>query len=415
MALQVIDIAYFAYFLQANGYLPSPFVLNKFDTFMDLYNTMWWGAQDGRYTEWGSVYPPLNFIILAALRLVFFPQGVFGDPLDIQAANLWPAYIVCALHLVAPFFVVFTKDWREFATGNRWLVAAIAVISPIFLFSMERGNLIILPLFLLPFLFSHRDSRAKPWMLAVLINLKPYFALLLLAHLVKGDWRRLLEATAYAGAIFIFTGLVVDPNFPLFLPNLLSFAGNDAVLSGREVLALPSSLSAFSYAIDIFLKSAVSTGIFESPLPSIPFIAEAVKTVILLFAGYALFVGRKTAGLPELFVIFLLIAVDAGIWAGGYSQIFFLAAVPVMAAMPMRVSHLSILLLIFLPWDLLTLYTDPTMYMESWISRSIVEMNWQLGLGTIVRPLLNALLIISVSVDLIGRQQRHETMELIPA
>ncbi|WP_267555698.1 hypothetical protein [Rhizobium rhizogenes] len=403
LGLQLVSVAYYAVFVRENGYLPSPFVVNKFDTFMDLYNTMWWGAQDGRYTEWKSVYPPLNFLLLGGLRDLFFPQGVFGDPLDLQQTTVGPAVVIAAMHIIAPFFAIAWSDWRIFRPLDRALIALIAVLSPILLFSLERGNILIWPFFLLPLLFSKRDSIWKTTFLALIINLKPYFALLLFGYLIVGDWRRFMQAIAISGGVFLITGLAVDANFPLFLSNLLSFAGNDSVLSGREVLALPASLSSFSYSINIFLKTDSDPTRYATLLPALPPLIEAVKYTLLLSASGSLVFARHKVRVEEAFTLLLLFTVTAGIWAGGYSQIFYLVAVPVLARMAMRWIHLSLMLAIFMPLDLITLHTDPSWYMISYISHSIVDVHWQLGLGTILRPPLNALLIASISLELFSR------------
>lgn len=62
LTIQIGAIFYYCIFAYNNGYLPA-FVWNKFDTFMDLYNTMWHGAGSRRYDAWLSVYPPLSVIL----------------------------------------------------------------------------------------------------------------------------------------------------------------------------------------------------------------------------------------------------------------------------------------------------------------------------------------------------------------
>jgi len=61
LLLNIAGLWYYIDYFASNGYLPSPFVYDKSDTFMDLFNTMYWVYDDGRYTDWGSVYPPLGF------------------------------------------------------------------------------------------------------------------------------------------------------------------------------------------------------------------------------------------------------------------------------------------------------------------------------------------------------------------
>ena len=97
--LNTFGFSYYIYFLLLNGYLPSPFANYKFDTFMDLFNTMYWAYDHGRYSEWQSVYPPLNFISLRALK--FICGGfTFGSPLTIRDESLPVIYIFIFIYLV---------------------------------------------------------------------------------------------------------------------------------------------------------------------------------------------------------------------------------------------------------------------------------------------------------------------------
>ncbi len=421
LALQLSSIGYYYYYVNEKGYLPSPFIHDKFDTFMDLYNTMYWVEIEGRYTDWGSVYPPINFLILRIIEWLSYPVGLVGRSPDIRAENLSPALGMVLLHLVAPIWVVAQRGWADFSMAQRGLIAAITSFSPIFLFSAERANLIILALFLLPWLFSEDSEDAHPWILAILINLKPYFALLLLAYLFSGDLRRFLQATAISGSIFLATGLLLDPNFPVFIGNIASFAGNESVLSGRGVLSVPASLSAFSYAINSYMKMSQAPGLHESILAAMPSLIEGVKWITLSFAVFALYAGRITMKVTEAFFLLLLITINAGVWAGGYSQIFYLAAVPVLFRTEHKLILLSLALLIFLPLDLITLHVGAPEKVASFLfagelptskTLGVVEMTWQLGLGSFVRPILNTILILVFSSMLIFRARSTKNREI---
>lgn len=416
--LQIISFGYFFAFLIDKGYLPSPFVDDKFDTFMDLYHTIWWSDNDGRYTVWGSVYPPINFLFLKIMSALAFPLGSRGNSFDLRAENITPGILIFALHFIGPFWVVFQREWAYFRFSQRALMAGIAAISPIFLFSAERGNLIILSLFFLPWLLSEEQENAHPWLLAVLINLKPYFALLLLAYIFRGDWRRFLQAMALSGAVFIITGLMLDSNFPLFLTNILNFAGNEAVFSGRAVLALPASLSAFSYAIGIYMKGSAAPGLYESVLAAMPSLIETAKLIFLLLALWGLYVGRSRIKVTESFCLLIFLAVNMGVWAGGYSQIFYFATVPVLIRTERRKIILALIGFIFFPLDLITLYEAPPVSGFSFFSEigffsslNRIEVIWQLGLGSVARPVLNSILIVVFSSLLIRRSQLNVSKE----
>ncbi|WP_449095360.1 MULTISPECIES: hypothetical protein [unclassified Rhizobium] len=402
LVVQLCAVGYYATYLRHYGYLPSPFVYDKSDTFMDLYNTLWWAGDDGRYSVWGSVYPPLNFLILKVIRVLSYPNLQIALPAELRQLQLGPAIFLCALHLLAPFVVVSFPGWKIGTPAFRIAVAVVVAISPPLLFSMERGNLIIICLFLLPFVFDEK-SNVRTVAIALLINIKPYFAVLLFGFLIAGDIRRFLQATAFAGAIFIFTGLALDANFPLFLTNLIGFAQNDTVLSGREVLALPSSISAFSHTLDTIVRSSTSPRIYVNGVTQLSTAIELVKTTALLATLTLVICARRHLSAQEIMVALLAIVVNAGVWVGGYSQIFYFACIPVFFGMRLRTLHIALVAMMFMPLDLITLANNQLNPSWAYLSNSIVDVVWQIGLGSLIRPMLNGLLLFTLAMECIVR------------
>ena len=100
LLVQFGALAWYAVFFRTHGYLPEPFVYNKFDTFMDMYNPLWWNTSD-KYGRWGSVYPPLNFLVLDVIHLVSFGRYGFEDAADMRDASLLPA-IIATVAFIAP-------------------------------------------------------------------------------------------------------------------------------------------------------------------------------------------------------------------------------------------------------------------------------------------------------------------------
>lgn len=402
LVVQFCAVGYYATYLRYYGYLPSPFVYDKSDTFMDLYNTLWWAGDDGRYSVWGSVYPPLNFLILKVIRILSYPNLQIALPIELRQLQLGPAIFLCALHLLAPFVVVSFPGWKIGTPVFRIAVAVVVAISPPLLFSMERGNLIIICLFLLPFVFDEK-SNVRTVAIALLINIKPYFAVLLFGFLIAGDIKRFLQATAFAGAIFIFTGLALDANFPLFLTNLVGFAQNDTVLSGREVLALPSSISAFSHTLDTLVRTSTNPGIYVSGITQLSTLIELGKAALLLTTLTLVICTRRYLSVPEIMVVLLAIVVNAGVWVGGYSQIFYFACIPVFFGMRLRALHIALVAIMFMPLDLITLANDQLNPSWAYLSNSIVDVVWQIGLGSLIRPLLNGLLLFTLAMECVTR------------
>lgn len=367
---------------------------------MDLYNTLWWAGDDRRYIGWGSIYPPINFLFLDALKAAFYGEADIADSLTMRDISILPALVVCALHLVAPAFVVFSNAWKEILLSGKWCILTFTLLSSPLLFSMERGNLIIIALFFLAFVFNP-SAVGRVIAVAILINIKPYFAFLLIGFLFSRRWDRFLASTCLAGAIFLFSGLLTDLNFPIFILNLVSYSQNETVLSGREVLAFPSSVSAFSYVINLAIKNSAQLAFPSDLYLGAASLVEAAKlsTIAVVLAMLA-FKGRRITE-ERIMAILIIVIVNLGIWVGGYSQIFYLACLPALFQSRFKSLFLLGFTVIALPLDMLVLQAENLGPVFSFASSTIVDLQWQLGAGTFLRPAINFILMLLCIADLI--------------
>ncbi|MDB5618798.1 hypothetical protein [Tardiphaga sp.] len=386
-----------SFYLQ-NGYLPAPFIYNKFDVFMDVYNPLWWSSTS-KYTDWGSVYPPINFPLLDLIGLATYGNTTFAEASEMRDASLAPAFVVMITAGAATILTVCHRQWSILPWRTRGLIAAVAVLSPPILFSIERANLIVLGLLCVPFFFGKRPA-SRALALALAINLKPYFALLLLEYLLTSNQRGFLLATALAGSIFIFTGLACDADFLLFLENLTSFSQSvETTFSGRELVAFPSSISAFAAVIEVALQSPNF-----SILPADLMLLAARGIELTKFIAIAAFlativVARRSLTSDQVNAALIALIINLGVWVGGYSQIFYLACIPALMSMRLRWFYLAIVLLIFLPLDLVILNATPIGYMISFLSRDVHPVVWQMGLGSFARPVLNLFFVMGLTTE----------------
>ena len=170
-ALSIIYFVYIVSFYFNNSYLPAPFVVNKNDTFMDFYNVLHWSLRDGAYTEWYSIYPPLNFLITKVFQLLILddPSGgsiLLRDKIGNKIIYLIITYILC-------IFISIKISCKDIFTKKiEVLYFIIIVMSAPFLFALERANLIILTVPLLSLYIYSNNRIIKPLMFAILINIK---------------------------------------------------------------------------------------------------------------------------------------------------------------------------------------------------------------------------------------------------
>lgn len=394
---------YCIHFAIVNGYLPSPFLYDKSDTFMDLFNPLYWAYNDGRYTDWGSVYPPFSFFILKFINFVF-AGGEFSSPALMRDNSQYVIAGLCLIYLTVPAIVLQTKLWQGFPKTEKFLIYFAIVLSAPMLFTLERGNLIFLTPIILAFALSNIGV-TRSACIALLINLKPYFALLLLYYIARKNWKGFITCTLFSGLIFVMSGLVLDSNFYVFFTNLFSFSQETGLHSLREVMALPSSISAFSYVLKNPIGAMFASGHLNSEVItiSVHFI-EAAKWIVIAISLTALFMKSQQMRDAEVFTLLVVTICNLGIWVGGYTFILYIALIPVFIKMRACWLYIGLILLIAIPLDIIPLLDNFIGEQYSYLTTAYVNVWWTLGLGSVVRPILNIILLIILSSEFLARK-----------
>lgn len=393
LALQFFGALYFLWFIIHYGHLPSPFVFEKYDTLMDLFNTMYWADHTGRYTEWKSVYPPLNFIFLKFIRFIFLGNASYPSPLDLRDAATPVAIFFVCTYLIIPALVIRTKLWLNIPPFEKILLYLIIILCTPMLFALERGNLIIFSLILIALVLSSSGLKRAIW-LALLINLKPYFALLVLYYFLRRDWKGFWQCALLSSLLFVATGLLLDQNFLYFFVNIFDFSIGAPPFSLKTSLALASSISVFSNAFNevAFHQATKYSHYFN--LHAIASMIGAVKWIVLSWTIVELIKKQRLLSDNQIIAVLLVIITNLGISVGGYSLIFYVALLPVFFTMKYWKIYFTILTLMILPLDFMPLSKSISGEQYSYLTNSIVEVNWTLGVGSLIKPLLNFSLLI---------------------
>lgn len=394
---------YYIHFSTAHGYLPSPFPHEKSDTFMDLFNTLHWAYDDGRYTKWGSVYPPLSFCISKFINFVFAGGG-YGPPALMRDNSPFVIVGLCLIYLAVPAIVLKTRSWQNFTRIEKFLTYFAIVLSTPMLFALERGNLILLAPILLAFALS-KIGIARIFCIALLINIKPYFALFLIYYIARKDWKGFATCAVLSGLIFSVSGLALDNHFLVFFTNLFNFSKEAGLFSLRGVMAMPSSISAFSYVLKnpdgaMFASSFLSS----KSIAIIVYIIEAAKWGVLAISLAILFLRSKLLRDAEVFSLLVVVISNLGVWVGGYTYILYIALIPVFIKMRARLLYIGILSLMAIPLDIIPLLDNSIGEQYSYLAGTYVNVQWTLGLGSVVRPVLNILLLLILSFEFLARK-----------
>ncbi|MHB8741984.1 MAG: glycosyltransferase 87 family protein [Sulfuricaulis sp.] len=401
----VAGFFYYVHFLMTYGYLPSPFMYDKSDTFMDFFNPLYWAYDSGRYTDWGSVYPPLSFGILRLVNFVLAGGG-YGDPDMMRDYSQSVIIGFCLLYLAAPAILLNTKHWQDFAISEKFLIYFVIILSTPMLFTLERGNILLLCPILLSLVLL-RIGFLRCFCIALLINIKPYFALLMIYYIARRNWNGLATCVVLSGLIFILSGLALDNNFLVFFTNLFNFSQDNGVFSLREVLALPSSISAFSYVLKN-PDGAMFASDFLNPerIIIIIYIIEAIKWGVLAISLAVLFTRSALLRDAEVFSLLVVAITNLGIWVGGYTFIFYIALTPVFIKMRGRWLYIGLLSILAMPLDIIPLLSSFIGQQYSYLSDSYIDIQWTLGLGSAIRPVVNLILLLLLSGEFLARKHR---------
>lgn len=399
---------YYTLFSVAHGYLPTPFLYDKSDTFMDLFNPLRWAYNEGRYTEWGSVYPPLNFYILKIINFVFL-GGQHGSPSVMRANSPYVIGGLYFIYLAVPAIVLQTKLWQEFLRTEKILIYFAFLLSAPTLFALERGNLILITPILLVLALS-KIGITRSVCIALLINLKPYFALLLFYYIARKYWKGFINCTMLSGLIFVMTGLALDNHFYVFFTNLFNFSHGTGLHSLREVMAMPSSVSAFSYVLKnptgaMFASSHLSSNTIAIVVNFI----EAGKWSVIAISLAVLFIKSKQIRDTEIFSLLVVIICNLDIWVGGYTFILYIALIPVFIKMRAKWLYLSLLALIAMPLDIIPIISGFIGEQYSYLTSTNINIWWTLGLGSVIRPIVNLILLLFLSREFLARKARTQS------
>jgi hypothetical protein len=392
--VQCLAVWFYVSFFLEEGYLPAPFIYDKADTFMDLFHTLSWAADPGRYTHWLSVYPPLNFL---GLNLVSFVSGSspgsdgFGLRADGDAIIVF--LIVC--YFVLPVLMLRAGCWSLFSRTEKTLVYVVTVTAAPLMFALERGNLVIFALPLISWLVLSRGAM-QALAFACLVNLKPYFVLVGTA--VLGEPRTALLCAVLTSLMFVATGLVLDENFIRLVPNLFSFSQADDLFSLREVMAFPTSIGAFAAVLrgfDVdrpFMGLALTHGDVASLLDLARYALVAISAVSLVVIP---------AKIPAIkLAIAIVLISNFGISAGGYSLSFLIPILPLLFGLKARAIYIPIVVASLCPLDLVSVLSDEIGKMDVFVSGQMLDIVWTLGLGSVLRPIINFIFLGSLVSEL---------------
>ncbi len=389
--ISFINFIFILEFFNGHGYLPPPFFHDKEDTFMDFYNVLYWSGQEGIYSVWESIYPPLNFLFLRVYQILFIGDVTHlsgGASLrGLDGYNIAPILILYAICLIIAVRISFKNC---ISIKKQIIILLILLLSPAFMFALERGNLIVLCIPVLSWLIFAKNQVYRAVALATLVNLKPYFAIFYFIQLINNKSRInnnkfIFLAPLFSLILLLSTGLMLGQEFYLLPLNLLGFVTNSSLLGPVEVLSFPSSIISFAY-----LRGAIS-GLDISPffgyIIRMAVYASLLKIIILVI--------KKNISYEDLSILSILFITNYSVSTGGYGILYY---IPILGLLYKKGEWLLMAIIglgmnIGL-WDWIPIYGYESANMGAYLSNGVLKVENYLSLGNIIRPLANFLILI---------------------
>lgn len=358
---------------------------------MDFFNPLFWVDQSGIYTEWQSVYPPLNFLILKIYKdFLFLNIDSYLSPFELRGIleNDIKYIVLSYIFILIITVEIIFKDIASFYF--RALISITTLLSSYFLFGIERGNLIFFSLLILAIYIYSKTELVKALSVAILINLKPYFLIIYLVRLI--DYRNVADnkhflflVPLFSAFIFILTGLILGQEFYMLPLNILGFATQEGLLSPAEVLTLPTSMTAISYLKELIIE-------FKVPL----MVSNVIKLIVFFYLFKLLkLVFEKKCTKNDLIIITIIFITNYSVNPGPYALLFYLPIIGIL----FRMNEYKILVLVVTmlyggALDLIPVYHFQAHKMEVFLSGQFIQIDPFLTLGTLMRPILNFIVLI---------------------
>lgn len=396
----LVGIAYAMWVLYHDGYLPQPFFYEPSDTWMDWFNTAYWARDRGTYDNWGTIYPPLSFVVLWFLGNSTCYVG--NEGLAVRDCD-WIGVI--SLHMIFLLNIVlvaksFIKIDRRTALPRS---IALAAGMPM-LFALERGNILLLCFTCVVLAFGPLIASARVrWLFAGLaVNFKVYIFATIVAMLLKRRWRWVEGACLSVLGVYLVSYALLGVGTPFEIyHNISTYAQG---FEASQVLDIWYSIT-YNPLISLLqgknfpIVTLIGSDIIELGIMIVPVFIRFGQSMILL-AALATWLRPEVVSTYRVALLGTTMALISS-EAGGYTQIlvlFFLFMEPWRGFA--RPFALICGYLLCIPADISIGYVPPLLR-DSFFAGHVVQVQFGVGLGMFVRPGLLILIGVALSASTI--------------
>lgn len=377
------------------GYLPQPFFFEASDTYMDWFNTAYWARDSGPYDSWGTLYPPLSFVVLRLLGKGSCYVGAEGlTSRDCDWIGIVAIHGIYVLNTVLIATVFRKLDPRTAVPRSFALAAGMPM-----LYALDRGNILLLcfTCMLLGYGPLIKSARLR-WLFAgMAVNFKVYLIGPIAAQLLRRRWRWFEGALIAAIAVYVATYGILGSGTPMEVyRNIIDFSEGWAAGSITDVWYSATYKPLISLLDGNFpITALIGSRLVEYGLL---FVRSAMLAGQLAIVLAAIATWLRPEVVPPFRVAFLgttiaLISSEAG----GYTHILAILFV-FMERWRGIARPLAIICcyLLCLPGDIV-LADFPYLVRESYLTGGMVEIHFGFGLGMAARPGLLIIAAVALS------------------
>jgi hypothetical protein len=394
-AAVLAGLACLATFFALYAYLPSPFFADKGESLMDWFETAYWSRTPGAYSRWGSVYPPLSFVVA---RVFSSPACYLHSSKLARLCDPWSPAILVGFLAIGIGTTLFAL--RRPAGANAVPRTIALCLGSSMLYGLERGNMVLLayPFFVLGFSKALRSGWLRIACAAVALNLKPYLLLSGVGWLARRRWAWLASLFAAGAGVYLASWAAFGSGSPLEVMRNMVVPLQVPAHAGLDLMG-------FSSSYDSLLIVLATPGQFPFAIGSGAMVALRLCVFVLLGAGWigwwtcCLGAARRPSVLSSQRLAAISLAVLFSICTpGGYSVIFllFLVFLERWEGLARKIALVSAYLWC-IPFDApLTVLGHHAGY--SFLADRIVSQQTVLTLGELVRPAL----VLAIEFSLIA-------------
>lgn len=391
-------LAYSLFFLWYHGYLPQPYFYEASGTFMDFFAVSTFAHRGGAYDAFQTIYPPLSFVVLKALS--WGPCYEFNASEEARSCDVFGIGSLILIYLINCWLIV--RTYRKLDKGTAWPRSFALGAGLTMTYALERGNVLLFTFTSLMLAYGPllRSARLR-WVFAGLaVNFKVYLIGTIFAQLLKGRWRWFEGAIAATIIIYLVTFAIYGEGMPRELyDNIRAYAGGFKAASLLD-LWYPSSLLPTKLLLEGNAEFPVVMALGSNTVELLATIVRAIilaVTIAIVIAAAAAWWRPHVVPMHRLIFLSMAIALINS-EVGGYTQMLLIYFVFMERWRGIgRPVAIVCAYLLSIALDI-PVERVPPVVRDSWLSDRTIIVQYYVGAGVVVRPLIVHVMIMSLAL-----------------